>query len=633
MDRFIPATAHTYADLRRVHEDRLQAAHKSKSEISNQLSALNLFANAAGKSDSSTCDTDLTDDFEVCIATFADLLSSRGVAPPSIANRLSYVRSIRESYKVMLQETNLSGGFRSSLLALMNDRGIATAELAKSIGVLSQIIQPWITRGFLPSPSSKGIVNKIEAFFGLPEGTLMNKIGPRRSLYFPQEADSPLLESRKKRYALTRDKYAYKNPNEEIKAEWKKLLHFYTAPYLLNGEKRATTWRVKDADRVTMVHGEAAITPTGVCATAQIRWNMVAQFLGFLLRATKLGGKGLRETQMSLALLSDPKLTADFIEFKRQRSGKYTREIENRLVFALSLIHKETGFLRQHPEFSGRLLNPVPPEKWGQWCDDCHNELTAILRGLKRGGHIQKGREPQEPIAAILAEQHPIRVLVKMTDRMSQQFTLESCPMLMAGRKRNLLLVKMMITNPLRAHHYSIMSYREDNQGNLYQDASGNWRLRFKAEDFKNQRGAAADDYDVVLSSWLYSDINEYLAKHRPVLMRKYTSDRVFLPTRVSNPQKPGTIRPDTLSMKIRVITSIFIPGCPGFGAHAFRHIVATDYIRNNPQGFQVAANILHDKLGTVMREYAHLKVADGFSHWSNYLETQISAVREVDNE
>ena len=52
-------------------------------------------------------------------------------------------------------------------------------------------------------------------------------------------------------------------------------------------------------------------------------------------------------------------------------------------------------------------------------------------------------------------------------------------------------------------------------------------------------------------------------------------------------------------------ITQRYIPDCPGFSMHAFRHIVATEFIKNNPAGFAIAAAILHDKEETVRRHYA----------------------------
>lgn len=626
MDRADPTMVYTYADLRRIHAERLKAAQKSNQEFRNHSSALNLFAGVAGKSDANECGEDFTDKFDTHLTRLTELLSAKGIATTSIANKVSYVRAIRDTYKVMLTNVVLTGDFRESLIALLQTRKVTQVELAKAVGVPKQAINSWVKRGQLPTAVSKGTISKIERFFKVPEGSLMGKIDVCCAVYQPREEKSPRLESRTKRYELSKDAYYYKEPSTLIREEWAELVSFYTAPYLLNGFERNITWRVKDADKVTTYCGWEAEVPGGICVTANIRWKSVASFLGFLIRPKDRGGKGMDKSQLTLALLTDARLMVDFIEFKRKRSGKYTGESERFLAFCGSLLRKETGFLWQQSQYGERLSKPISKENWQKWCNDNCDTIHTMMKGLRKGGHIQKGREPQEPIEEILAEASPIQALIKMTERMSQQFTLAARPVLVAIRKRNLLLVKMMISNPLRVHHFSIMAYQEDNKGNLYQDAYGAWRLRFRPDDFKNQRGAASSDYDVALSSWLYSDIAEYLTKYRPTLAYAQESDRVFLPSKQGGRGKNRMFwDPNKITGCIREITKRFIPGSPGFGAHAFRHIVATDYIKNNPNGFQVAANILHDRLDTVMKEYAHIKVADGFSHWSAYLEGQIA--------
>lgn len=634
MDRTTPTQVYTYADLRRIHLERLAVAQKSNQELSNHSSALNLFAGVAGKSDSSPCDQDFTDKFEINLTRFVDYHSLKGTGTATVANKLSYLRSIRKTYESMLSGIVLTGDFRSSLLALMKYHGVNQVDLAKAVGVKKQSINNWLTRGKVPSELSLNIIRGIESFFKIHPGSLLDKVEINCAVYPTPYNAPPKLDSRSKRYALSRDRFRYQGESKKIKAEWSDLVKFYTAPYLLNGLERNTTWRVKEAGTVTTECGWEATTPDGVCVTAHIRWSFVATFFGFLIRPTELGGKGMQAKQLSLALLSDANLAVGFIEFKKLRSGRYTGEIERALAFLNSLLRQKTGFLWQQPEYGKRLLEPVPKENWQKWCEENSNTLYTIAKGLKKGGHIQKGREPKEPIAAILNEANPIQVLLKMTERMSQQLTLEARHNLVAIRKRNILLVKMLISNPLRVHHYSIMSYSKDNSGNLYQDSTGAWRLRFRPEDFKNQRGAASREYDVILPGWLYADIQEFLEKYRPNLAHADDSDRVFLPSKQGGRGKNRTYwQPNKITGCIREITKTFIPGSPGFGAHAFRHIVATDYIKNNPQGFQVAANILHDRLETVMREYAHIKVADGFSHWSTYLDTQIDAVKGDDHE
>ncbi len=632
MDRTKSTPVYTYADLRRAHGERLQAAQKSNQEFRNHSSAFNLFAGVAGKSDDCECGEDFTEKFETHLTRLVDLLSAKGLVTTSIANKVSYIRAIRKTYRFMSTNVTLSGTFREKLIGLIQTHKVAQAELARAVGVSGNTLNYWITRCHAPSFSSMGTINKVERFFNVPEGYLLENVDLHRAVYPPIEKASPPLESRTKRFALTKDTYCYKNPNARIREEWTDLVNFYTAPFLLNGLERNATWRVKDEDKVTSSCGWEAKVASGICVTANIRWRLISSFLGFLIWPQKYGGKGLDEADLSIALVSDSRLIVDFVEFKRKRSGKYTGAIGRALEFLTSLLRKETGFFWQQPKYGERLLPQVLPQNWSQWCENNFNTLKIMNKSLRKGGHIQMGRDPKEPIQEILAEASPVQILIKMTERMNQQLKLSAGPDLLAIRKRNLLLVKMMISNPLRVHHFSLMSYRHDNKGNLYQDLSGAWRLRFRSEDFKNQRGAASSDYDVTLSDWIYRDIEDYLFQYRNNLANANISDRVFLPSKRGGNNKIF-FETNKISGCIREITKTYIPGSPGFGPHAFRHIVATDYIKNNPNGFQIAANILHDRLGTVMKEYAHLKVADGFSHWSKYLESQIDVAGGTDDE
>jgi hypothetical protein len=62
----------------------------------------------------------------------------------------------------------------------------------------------------------------------------------------------------------------------------------------------------------------------------------------------------------------------------------------------------------------------------------------------------------------------------------------------------------MMLSNPLRPAQFAAMTYRRDNTGNIYQTSRGVWRMRFNGSDFKNERGAACDDYDVAIARSLW---------------------------------------------------------------------------------------------------------------------------------
>lgn len=625
MDRPTSIQVYTYADLRRCHTERLQAEQKSPQQIWNHVSALTQFAKAIGRTDASECEHDFSGRIDTVLSVFQENLRAKGISDAAIANSVSYVRSIKSTFNAMQTGIAEGNSFTDALRALAQSRNIPIRQLCRDTGIAHRTMLDWLS-GAIPR-RTRDIV-KIERYFELPSGTLSSKID-----FGVAKSTMALLKSRESANALKRDAYLYKNVSEKVRSEWSGLLHFYTAPYLLNKMQRNSTWRVKPVELVGSAHliQWSSTTPNGVCPTAQIVWGYVSGFLGYLIREKALGGAEMRDEQLSLALLSDASLVLAYIEFRRNRNGAYTESINKLLIFAIALLRKDTGFLRQQPVFGASLLEPVAGSDWDAWCDKNRDVLDSVYRDLKKGQHIKRGRDPKEPIATILAEEHPIHTLIRMADTMSERFILDQCTIMRATGKRDVLLVKMLISNPLRVHHYSIMTYRKDNTGNLYQDSYGAWRLRFAPSDFKNQKGAASKEYDVMLSPWLYVDIEEYLNIYRPTMKYASETDRVFMQN-----SKYGTRNywdTSMISTRLLNLTRHYIPDCPGFGPHAFRHIIATDYIKNNPNGYQVAANILHDKLETVLREYAHVKVADGFAHWTTYLGEQLKAVGKVNNE
>uniref|UniRef100_UPI00054F8F73 site-specific integrase n=1 Tax=Desulfovibrio inopinatus TaxID=102109 RepID=UPI00054F8F73 len=308
------------------------------------------------------------------------------------------------------------------------------------------------------------------------------------------------------------------------------------------------------------------------------------------------------------------------------RRGKYTGGHKYIFQMALSMLRAKTGYLWQKPEFSECLGKPLQAEAWHALCEKNRATLLDVYKELGKGNHFKKGRDPFHAIASIVALQHPIGALFEMVARMERSIPSTSQPSTNALHARNILLVKMLICNPLRVQQYAMMTWCADNTGNLYTGPDGEWRMRFEPVDFKNHYGAASQPYDVALSEWLRPDIDAYLSVYRPYFRDAAVSNSLFLPRGEKKGRTRDYLSAAVISSTVLKLTRKFIPDCPGFSAHAFRHIIATEYIKNNPNGFQVAANILHDRLETVMRAYAHLKVADGFSFWTAYLDRQIGS-------
>jgi len=209
---------------------------------------------------------------------------------------------------------------------------------------------------------------------------------------------------------------------------------------------------------------------------------------------------------------------------------------------------------------------------------------------------------------------------------------------------------------------FSKLYVKTTEDSNLYQKADGSWRLRFNERDFKNEKGEdlergvrnAPYDVPVVPSVWLA--LTEYLFRHRPVLIESLVDAlrqefvKRGLPAltpveELAVMRCPYVFRPGfegirhlateqllagygtgqmpamTLSKHMLSLTSRYLPESKGFCAHACRHLVATEYIKNEPNGWEVAAEALHNTADTVRKHYSWVVVGDRIKPWNDYYE------------
>ena len=81
------------------------------------------------------------------------------------------------------------------------------------------------------------------------------------------------------------------------------------------------------------------------------------------------------------------------------------------------------------------------------------------------------------------------------------------------------------------------------------------------------------------------------------------------------------------LRMVVVSIARNYIPEVTRLGPHALRHIVATDFLKRNPEKYIALAELLHDNLETVLEEYAHDKRESAFAAHETSLQTFFSGI------
>lgn len=124
---------------------------------------------------------------------------------------------------------------------------------------------------------------------------------------------------------------------------------------------------------------------------------------------------------------------------------------------------------------------------------------------------------------------------------------------------RDIMLIKILASNPLRRRNLAHLTWRADNTGELYQRLDKSWWIRIQKTKFKNRRGAAGEhNYDCMVQPSCWPDIERYLFICRPTLLRAPT-DLVFLTQKRG--AKNGHVPWADLSQRVHELTGKYLPG------------------------------------------------------------------------
>lgn len=618
------ATRITYAELRKKLSDN--SDWQSAQSVKNLVTALRHWQRVLKHEDEDNVGIEFDENFPESLELFRRNLDESGLSKSTIRDRISYMRRWYTLYQMHRADDGRPKDFAQCLRGAMDESGQSSKLLAMDLSPLSEAtIRAWSEGRQLPSRrKAEEYIPRLEHILDLPKGILMSRLG---ALWGdrPDNANRCLTDYRRRLSESNKQPYHVNIPPPALQHEWLEFLRYKTS-VIPPKIKRETSWRIKEESRTTGLGGWATRLGNMVCPSAQVKWGLLGALYGYLVLPVDKGGKGmLLEKVATLATLVDVELVKDYLEFRRERAGAFNKATLSILQFICSVIRPGKGYLWQKQEFGQRFhAGILSGEEWQQKCADSHCEYTTILKYLKEPGNTRMTRDPKEPIQNLLVMERPLVGLLEMVTRMEKAMPPAYWAQRRALHKRDILLVKMLICNPLRVHHFALMTYRQDNSGNLYQRPDGSWWLRFKASDFKNQRGAAKDDYDVQLSRWVWNNIEEYLAKYRQHLAGPETP-YVFRGMKKNHANDSNMLKTALITSTLLKLTHLYIPLCPGFGPHAFRHIIATDYILNHPEGYVAAASILHDKIETVMEHYSHLRTARGFQRYTFYLDTLVA--------
>jgi site-specific recombinase XerD len=253
--------------------------------------------------------------------------------------------------------------------------------------------------------------------------------------------------------------------------------------------------------------------------------------------------------------------------------------------------------------------------EWADFCESASSQFRLFQKSLSsskvkkkrkvnsRHGKILETSDPMVPVQSLLERVHKSEP--RHLERGSQSWLVWA---------RNMTLLELMVSNPIRAGNLCALNYCEDQTGRL-RKGNSSFEIVLEKHDVKNPHDEKQYGYHGQVGSSASAWLHFYLNKVRPLWSTELpTSERVFL---TDSGREISVVELRSIFLRV---SQLYLPEYSGLNPHVFRHIVATSWLKNNPDDFITVALILGDRIETVMRDYAHLASSDGFSRYHRSL-------------
>ncbi|MCV2352636.1 hypothetical protein LNV09_00520 [Paucibacter sp. B2R-40] len=632
----------TYRQLHELGRQHLEAAGLGGQQVKNMGSALNVWIEIHGYTIERQIGEEFFEGFDAAFMRYCDVLTE-GRALRTQKDRQEQMLRWHRLFQTIKAHDTLPDSFAEALSERIKFMSLTLTEVARKAGLPLHHVRDWAKGVCQPSPGAIKYVPKLEALLGLQDGTLMSRLPlARRSRYQRGKAKEPRETSYTKiRRQQIKSLGAYAAPFDGLLlGQWKDLLAFKSDP-LRDHARARNTWRLKSIDDVALRVQPWMIHAGRICATAGVHWAFISSYLGWLSLPRPQGAGRIEPSGHSLAWLANAELVIAYSKWAMARSNdKYHNGINAFLQIAESHLRPMTGFVWLRHDLANTLpdLNTShrgsgsqdanAAESWQSRCESARKQIRLFRERAADTLQIRPSRNPTERPAVVLNDIFPLKRLVEFTQALERSAPPPAHHRDYIAWLRDVVMCKMLQANPLRASQYASMTWREDGSGHLVRLGNGQYQLRFDPSDFKNEKGAARSPYVATVDHSVAPWIDRYLAEARPFMSNAGKTDRFLLPA-VYGPRKEPKHLTDAglkqnagwtsegLSKRLTTLTAIYIPDCPGFGPHSYRHIIATDHLRRHPGDYLTVATLLHDELATVLKAYGHLKVDDGLRHLS----------------
>ena len=620
----------TYQDLLTTQERLVRQGNTNPRTAANRASALRSFLKIHNIQLEDPIGQEFRTTYREHVEQFIEHLRIEGRKQHNITNTLAALRPWREMVVAIDTDRAVAGDnlapFNQALTRLLDSHPIAN--LAKQLSIPVDMLYGWL-KGKKPRLSNASHVYRIEKFFGVEQGELALLAGISHGrLVMPTVGAPTAVRYREGLAARTAFHYFLKPAvDSSLREQWYDYMRYKTEwdPMLARADR--AVWRVAPFQ----FHVETEATwpqflDGAEVPAAKMAWAKYAGYLGWLALPKTQDGVGLGEDCLqTLAWLAVKEHVEAYVRWMVRRSGNtYNGSVFEFFAKVKSVLRVGSGYLRQQPKMLRSLPESYQSRSWEDMCQ----ETFALLHNmsLRFEKERKQTRDPKEPMRHILELAQPLDLVADMLLRLRADRPISKAPVREAMWGRDVALIKLIVSNPLRLRNLATLTWRPDNTGELYQRVDGSWWIRIEKGNFKNTRGAAGDqEYDMPVQPMVWADLERYLKQFRPRL-RRCETDFVFLAGGCGSCPRDPRLPWSNLSGRISDLTRKYLWRCAGIGTHAFRHIVATSIIKaSNLSDFKTAALVLNDSLSTVEKNYAHLRSADGGNRMGELLGASLS--------
>jgi len=357
--------------------------------------------------------------------------------------------------------------------------------------------------------------------------------------------------------------------------------------------------------------------------------------------SSSAAGPGVPEGALTLGLLAVPAIWDWYIQWRAKTRGFYTNWEVDMLHFGLAMTRKETGWLRQNPEFAMQLI-PVPDlvseqdiasarENWDLFCDTSYKRLGFRSKEIERIARIH--RDPFEPILAVLESDSPLTEYRKIADEILRLMPDEQrYPKSAAESVRSFLMIRLGLHSGLRQKNLrELLVCPRGNipktekiltdlrRGELrWNDLKNAWEIFIPAIAFKNAGSSFFNKNPFRLClpdmAGLYDNIDSYLCRHRRILLGDLTDPGNFFIKTAKSTIKNAAYDQTSFYVAWRSIIQRYgiynpytgrgvIKGLLPHGPHCVRDVLAT-HILKQTGSYEHASYAIQDTPEMVAKHY-----------------------------